>query len=68
MTVASQVKQTLTSLQNAQATLGIYAIQSAPQEAKRVFEEARRIVGEITSDIEKRIKNLEFEEPQYKGL
>lgn len=67
MTVASQVKQTLASLKN-QATLRIYAIQSQPQEAKSIFEEAHRTAGDIITDIEQRLKTLEFEEPQYKGL
>jgi hypothetical protein len=68
MTVASQVKQTLATLKNAQATLRVYSIQSQSQEAKPVFEEARRTAGEIAADIEKRLKTLELEEPQYKGL
>jgi hypothetical protein len=68
MTVASQVKQTLASLKNAQATLKIYAIQSQNPEAKCVFDEAGQITGAIICGVEDRLKTLEFEEPQYRGL
>ncbi|MGD8399448.1 MAG: DUF1657 domain-containing protein [Bacillota bacterium] len=68
MTVASQVKQTLATLKNAQATLRIYAIQSQKPEAQSVFNEADQITGEIIAAVEERLKTLEFEEPQYRGL
>lgn len=68
MTVASQVKQTIASLKNAQATLRIYAVQSRNLEAKSIFEEAYRTSGEIINDVEERLKILEFEEPQYRGF
>ncbi|TCL67340.1 uncharacterized protein DUF1657 [Hydrogenispora ethanolica] len=68
MTVASQVKQTLASLKNAQATLQLYAIQSQDPGAQSVFDEASRITGEIRLEVAERLKTLEFEEPQYKGL
>jgi DNA repair ATPase RecN len=68
MTVASQVKQTLASLNNAHATLRIYAIQNQNQEAQSVLDEAYRKTGEIIAEIEARLKTLEFEEPQYQGL
>lgn len=68
MTVASQVKQTIAGLKNAQATLRIYATQSQNQEAKSIFEEAYRSSGEVINDVEERLKILEFEEPQYKGF
>lgn len=68
MTVASQVKQTLASLKNAQATLKIYAVQSQNPEAKYAFDEADQITGAIIRGVEDRLKTLEFEEPQYQGL
>lgn len=68
MTVGSQVKQTLASLKNAQATLRVYAIQSQSAESKLVFNEAIETTSEIIQEIEIRLKMLEFEEPQYKGL
>ena len=68
MTVGSQVKQTLAGLKSAQATLKIYSIQSQSAEAQSVFEEAVNTTAEIIEGIEKRLKVLELEEPQYKGL
>jgi hypothetical protein len=68
MTVASQVKQTLAGLKSAQATLRIYAIQSQSKEAKSIFTEALTATGEISNEIEERLRTLEFQEPEYKGL
>jgi len=68
MTVASQVKQTAATLRNIKATLALYAIQSRSVEAKAAFGEASRISEEILGELEERVKTLEFEEPQYKGL
>lgn len=68
MTVASQVKQTLAGLKSAQATLRIYAAQSQSQEAKAIFAEALTAIGEIGTEIEERLRTLEFQEPQYQGL
>jgi hypothetical protein len=67
MTVASQVKQSLATLQSAHATLRIYSQQSRAQEARAAFDEGCRIIGEILADLEGRVKILEFQEPQYKG-
>ena len=68
MTVSSQVKQTLAGLKSAQATLRTYSIQSQNEETKEAFDEAIMTTAEIIAGIEERIKVLEFEEPQYKGV
>ncbi|HYE11463.1 MAG TPA: DUF1657 domain-containing protein [Patescibacteria group bacterium] len=68
MTVISQVKQTLTGLQSAQATLKLYEVQSQNKETKKVYQEIIDTTDEIIKDLEGRIKTLEYEEPQYKGL
>lgn len=68
MTVASQVKQSLVTIKNVHATLKIYAEQSQNQEAQAVFNDAVKTTGEIIDNLEDRLKTLEFEEPQYKGL
>jgi hypothetical protein len=67
MTVGSQVKQTIASLKNAQATLKIYSIQSQNEETKRVLNEAVSTTAEIINGMEDRLKVLELEEPQYKS-
>jgi bacterioferritin (cytochrome b1) len=68
MTVASQVKQSLATIKSVHASLKIYAEQSQNQEAGPVFNDAVQTTGEIIDDLEERLRILEFEEPQYKGL
>ncbi|TYQ16236.1 UNVERIFIED_CONTAM: uncharacterized protein DUF1657 [Acetivibrio alkalicellulosi] len=67
MTVASQVKQTISSLKGVQGTLRIYSNQTRDQETKTVFDEALNVTDDVIKDMEKRLQTLEFEEPQYKG-
>lgn len=67
MTVASNVKQTLASLKGIESTLKIYSIQSRNEEEKAVYKEELQSIESVISDIEDRLKTLEFEEPQYKG-
>ena len=68
MTVASQVKQTLATLKGVQGNLRIYAAQSQNEEAMAAYNEALEVTEGIINDLEQRVKQLEFEEPQYKGL
>lgn len=67
MTVGSQLKQTLASLKNAQSTLRLYAVQSQGVEDIEILKETMMVTNNIIEDLEKRIKVLEMEEPQYKG-
>jgi predicted DNA-binding protein YlxM (UPF0122 family) len=67
MTVASNVKQTLASLKGIESTLKIYSVQSRKVEEKAVYKEELQKIECVISDIEERLKTLEFEEPQYKG-
>ncbi|MBA1334548.1 MAG: hypothetical protein HPY66_2397 [Firmicutes bacterium] len=67
MTVGSQVKQTLSSLKSAQATMKIYAVQTRNKETADAFDKAAAITGEIIKDLEERLQTLELQEPQYKG-
>ena len=67
MTATSQVKQTLAGLKNCHSTLRTYAVQSQDQETQTVYEEALNTTSEVINDIEKRLKVIEFQEPQYKG-
>ncbi|MFZ5968656.1 MAG: DUF1657 domain-containing protein [Bacillota bacterium] len=68
MTVSSQVKQTLAALKGSQGTLRIYAAQAQNEKEEEVYLEAIAVTSQIIQDMENRIKTLEFEEPQYKGL
>ncbi|MHC6179845.1 DUF1657 domain-containing protein [Clostridium sp. JNZ X4-2] len=67
MTVGSKVKQTLITLKGAESTLRLYSLQEQDKKARAVYREAFEGVEGITQDLNKRIKFLEYEEPQYKG-
>ncbi len=67
MTVASQVKQTLASIKGAQGTLRLYAAQTQDDETRSVYNNALETTQEIVNDLEKRLRVLEHQEPQYKG-
>lgn len=68
MTVASQVKTCLASLKGAQANLEQFAIETQNQEAKTTFTNAAEQTQQIVQQVETRVKQLENEEPQYKGF
>ncbi|MDG5786102.1 DUF1657 domain-containing protein [Evansella sp. AB-P1] len=68
MTVASQVKQCVASLKNIEATLNSLAIRSEDKEASEVFRETCQTTRRVLTDLETRVKEMEFEEPQYKGF
>ncbi|MDQ0253974.1 hypothetical protein J2S74_001347 [Evansella vedderi] len=68
MTVASQVKQCVASLKNVEATLNSLAIRSENEQAEEAFRDACQTTRRVLADIEKRVGELEFEEPQYKGF
>jgi hypothetical protein len=67
MTVASQLKQTIAGLKGAQATMRLYAAQARHEEVRGVFSEGLRELDGILDDLEGRLRQLEFSEPQYKG-
>lgn len=67
LTVASQVKQTLNGLKSIEASLRTYSIKSQSKESKAVYSEALKTTNQIVKDVEKRVKTLESQEPQYKG-
>ena len=67
MTVASKIKQTLATLKGSEATLKIYSLQERDKEARAVYMEAFEEIHKIKMDLEKRVGEIEFQEPQYKG-
>lgn len=67
MTVGSNVKQTLANLKGIESTLRIYSVQSSNKEEVMAFKKALQTTESVINDIEKRVKTLELQEPQYKG-
>jgi hypothetical protein len=67
MTAISKVKQTLATLKGAEVTLKMYSMQERSKEAAIAYTEASEEINKIKIDLEKRIGNMEFQEPQYKG-
>lgn len=68
MTVGAQVKQTIASLKGAQATLEAFSSIEENDVAKAIYSSSAKRVEEINNSLESRVRQLEFEEPQYKGL
>lgn len=68
MTTGSQVKQTIASLKGVQSTLKSFASVEKNNEAVEMLKCNALRIGSIISDMEKRVGELEFEEPQYKGF
>ncbi|WP_017728119.1 DUF1657 domain-containing protein [Halalkalibacterium ligniniphilum] len=67
MTVASKVKQCLATLNGIEATLNTLSIQTNDTKASRDYHESSLITRSVMTKIEKRLAQIEREEPQYKG-
>ncbi|EDK33636.1 DUF1657 domain-containing protein [Clostridium kluyveri] len=67
MTVGSRVKNTLVTLRSIESTLRIYSLQEQNKKAKAAYKKALEEVDGVTQNLDKRLKFLEYEEPQYKG-
>ncbi|HBX22124.1 MAG TPA: DUF1657 domain-containing protein [Desulfotomaculum sp.] len=68
MTIGSQVKQTIASLKGAKSTLESFAIIETNDEVTKIMKRNASGIGNVINDLEKRLGELEFEEPQYKGF
>ena len=68
MTIAAQIKQTLASLKGIEATLENFSSIEEDTEAKEILSRNARRINQVVRDFEKRLRSLEFEEPQYKGF
>lgn len=68
MTIGSQVKQTIASLKGARSTLESFVIIEKNDEAIEIMRLNVSRIGNVINDMEKRLGELEFEEPQYKGF
>ncbi|MGV2448371.1 UNVERIFIED_CONTAM: DUF1657 domain-containing protein [Bacillus sp. ATCC 13368] len=68
MTIASNVKQCGSSLKGVESGLSSLALRTQDDESKRILRETMLVVNEVRKDVQKRVGELEREEPQYKGF
>lgn len=68
MTVGSQVKQCTYSLKSIEQGLINLSIRTRDEESQRELYEAAGVLKDVIGDLNKRIGELEMEEPQYKGF
>ncbi len=67
MTIASNVKQTLSTVKGIKSQLSSLALNSLEEEAQRVFHESMLTMEDIQNDLQARSDELDRLEPQYKG-
>lgn len=68
MTIASNVKQCVSNLKGVEAGLSSLALRTQDDESKRILHKTMLVVNEVRKDVQKRVGELEREEPQYKGF
>lgn len=68
MTIGSQVKQCTYTLKGIEQGLLNLTTRTREEETKNIFTDAAFTLKEVIVDLEKRVGQLESEEPQYKGL
>lgn len=68
MTVGAQVKQCLASVKSIESTLSSFALRHEDEDAKRILLESKVMAESVSSDLKKRVGELEQEEMQYKGF
>ena len=68
MTIASDVKTCTAGLKQAEAVFSKLALLASDPEAKQLFHESMLTMQEIVERMNKRIFQLENEEPQYRGF
>ena len=66
VTIASNVKQCLSTIKGIEAQLSSFALNSVDRDTQVIFHEASLTIGEIKKDLQYRVLELERQEPQYK--
>jgi copper chaperone CopZ len=67
VTIASNVKQCLSTIKGIEAQLSSMALNSLDKEAQVIFHDATLTIEEIKKDLQYRVLELERMEPQYSG-
>ncbi|MCK1994145.1 DUF1657 domain-containing protein [Peribacillus muralis] len=68
MTIASDVKQCVSSLKGIEAGLSSLALRTQDDESKRILHETMLVVNEVMQEVQQRVGELEQQEPQYEGF
>ncbi len=68
MTTYSKVRQTLASLEGAKATMDVYGQISQDEHARQLFRRNAQKLEIVLDRLQKRIREMELEEPQFKGF
>ncbi|MBM7649849.1 hypothetical protein JOC78_002833 [Bacillus ectoiniformans] len=67
MTVVSDVRSCCAGIKHAEAVFSKLALQSLDSESKAVFHECMMSLTEVADQLNKRILELENEEPEYRN-
>jgi hypothetical protein len=67
MTVGKKLKTTLASLNSCQASLESFALETENETAKQMFTQFADQAKTLVEGIKTRVKELEEQEPQYRG-
>ena len=68
MTTYSKVKQTVASLEGARYTMEMYGHIAQKEEMRDTFLRNAQRLDTVLDRLKKRVRELEFVEPQYKGF
>ncbi len=68
MTVGTKVKQTLAQLKTLEAMLSDMMHYAQKQEDYTFFKQSSSEVEKMITEVDERVKQMEREEPQYKGV
>ncbi|MEH7502710.1 DUF1657 domain-containing protein [Neobacillus drentensis] len=66
MTVITNLKQTITGLKSAQASLEGFALETDNQKAKQLYQNTSQQTQLVIDQLSPRLQQVEQEEPQYK--
>ena len=65
MTVITKLKQTISGLKSAQASLEGFVLDTDNQQAKQLYQNAAQQAQTIIDSLEPRVQEVQQEEPQY---
>lgn len=68
MTVATKIKQTYATLQGVEATISTYANHHPNIETRNLMKLCQGKIKSTLDELATRIKEIEYEEGQYKGF